>query len=210
MEIKILTSNSTLPVLNALIPAYEKSSGNTVTISADSAKAIVARIRSGESGGVTLIQQTGSPKDKELESDLELERALSTAAPTEARKAIEEFIIRHPDHARVPEARLAAAEAALTNQPPDLVFARAQLDSLDAEKESASGLAPSRIALARLRIADLSRDSATTITLARSILETYPADPAVADAALTLGRNLFETKDYNPARLVLEIGRAHV
>lgn len=55
MEIKILTSNSTLPVLNALIPAYEKSSGNTVTISADSAKAMVARIRGGETGDVLVL-----------------------------------------------------------------------------------------------------------------------------------------------------------
>jgi hypothetical protein len=62
MEIKILTSNSTLPVLNALIPAYEKSSGNTVAISADSAKAMVARIRGGETGDV-LVLGNGAVKE---------------------------------------------------------------------------------------------------------------------------------------------------
>ncbi len=62
MQIKILTSNSTLPVLNALIPAYEKSSGNTVTISADSAKAMVARIRGGETGDV-LVLGNGAVKE---------------------------------------------------------------------------------------------------------------------------------------------------
>lgn len=62
MEIKILTSNSTLPVLNALIPAYEKSSGNTVSISADSAKAMVARIRGGETGDV-LVLGNGAVKE---------------------------------------------------------------------------------------------------------------------------------------------------
>ena len=62
MPIKILTSNSTLPVLNALIPAYEKSSGNTVTISADSAKAMVARIRGGEIGDV-LVLGNGAVKE---------------------------------------------------------------------------------------------------------------------------------------------------
>lgn len=62
MPIKILTSNSTLPVLNALIPAYEKSSGNTVTISADSAKAMVARIRGGETGDV-LVLGNGAVKE---------------------------------------------------------------------------------------------------------------------------------------------------
>lgn len=62
MQIKILTSNSTLPVLNALIPAYEKSSGNTVAISADSAKAMVARIRGGETGDV-LVLGNGAVKE---------------------------------------------------------------------------------------------------------------------------------------------------
>jgi molybdate transport system substrate-binding protein len=66
MEIKILTSNSTLPVLNALIPAYEKSTGNTVAISADSAKGMVARIRAGESGDVIVL---GSGAVKELAED---------------------------------------------------------------------------------------------------------------------------------------------
>lgn len=63
MEIKILTSNSTRPVLDALIPAYEKNSGNTVTISADSAKAMVARIRGGETGDVLVL---GNAAVKEL------------------------------------------------------------------------------------------------------------------------------------------------
>jgi len=62
MQIKILTSNSTLPVLDTLIPVYEKSSGNTVTVSADSAKAMVARIRGGESGDV-LVLGNGAVKE---------------------------------------------------------------------------------------------------------------------------------------------------
>ena len=62
MQIKILTSNSTLPALDALIPVYEKSSGNTVTVSADSAKAMVARIRGGESGDV-LVLGNGAVKE---------------------------------------------------------------------------------------------------------------------------------------------------
>lgn len=63
MELKILTSNSTRPILDALIPAYQKSSGNTVTISGDSAKAMVARIRGGESGDALVL---GSGAVKEL------------------------------------------------------------------------------------------------------------------------------------------------
>ncbi len=164
----------------------------------------IARLRSGALPGITTIQQTGGAKDEQLESNLELERALSTSPPAEARKALEDFIAKHPAHLRTPEARLAAADAALTGPTPDLAAARAQLDALDGDPDSLTALPPAAIALARLRVADLSKDTAATITLARSILETHPADPAAADAALTLGRNLFETKDYNPARLVLE------
>ncbi|MBS1219632.1 MAG: hypothetical protein H6R21_2765 [Proteobacteria bacterium] len=63
MELKILTSNSTLPVLNALIPAYEQATGTKVTLSADSAKAMVTRIRGGETGDVIVL---GSGAVKEL------------------------------------------------------------------------------------------------------------------------------------------------
>lgn len=62
MELKILTSNSTRPVLDALIPAYTKATGNTVAISADSAKAMVARIRGGETGDV-LVLGNGAVKE---------------------------------------------------------------------------------------------------------------------------------------------------
>ncbi|MGE0558537.1 MAG: substrate-binding domain-containing protein [Burkholderiales bacterium] len=62
MKLKILTSNSTRTVLDALIPAYEKSSGNTVAIVADSAKAMVAKIKSGEAGDVVILG-TGAVKE---------------------------------------------------------------------------------------------------------------------------------------------------
>jgi|GEM_PF-2208098 len=62
IALKILTSNSTRPVLDALVPAYEKSSGNKVTLSADSAKAMVARIKGGESGDLVVLG-TGALQD---------------------------------------------------------------------------------------------------------------------------------------------------
>ncbi len=62
MDLKILTSNSTRTALDALIPDYEKSTGNTVSISADSAKAMVARIKTGESGDIVILG-TGAVKE---------------------------------------------------------------------------------------------------------------------------------------------------
>ncbi|MCX6868348.1 MAG: hypothetical protein NTV46_19515 [Verrucomicrobia bacterium] len=70
--------------------------------------------------------------------------------------------------------------------------------------EISSGLSTLRIALVRLRIHDLAKDSAAAITTAKSILELYPADPAAAEAAFILGRNLFQARSYNDARLVLQ------
>jgi TolA-binding protein len=179
--------------------ALPDSSGSAAHLNAG-----IARLRSGDLKGVTLVQQDGRPADAGLEADLMLERALATTPPTEARVAIEEFLTRHPDHVRAPEARLAAAEAALASSPPNLTFARSQLDILDAETEPSPISPAARIALARLRIADLAKDSVEAIRLAQSIITDHPAESAASEAALTLGRNLFETRDYNSARLVLE------
>ncbi len=63
LNLRILTSNSTLTVLEVLIPAYEKATGNRVSVSADSAKAMVAKIRGGESGDAIVL---GSGAVKEL------------------------------------------------------------------------------------------------------------------------------------------------
>jgi hypothetical protein len=163
--------------------------------------AAVVRLGSGETG---LIQQAGdTTEDRSLIADLKLERALVLSSPEERRAAIEEFLINHPAHPRVPEARLAAAEAALLSSPPDASFARAQLDTLDAMR--GDGPPPSaRALLARLRIADLTNDSPEVIAIAGGLLENHAEDPAAAEAALTLGRHLFQSGSYNDARLVFE------
>ncbi|MGL5017653.1 MAG: tetratricopeptide repeat protein [Luteolibacter sp.] len=164
-------------------------------------QAAIARLRSGDGTGVTLIQQSGTPSENGLDADLQLEKALSSTPPDAARTALTEFIARFPDHPRAAEARLAALEAALAISPPDIAFATAQLETLSAEPEES--LAP-RLALARLHLADAAKDSPAAIAAAQAILERYPADPVAAEAALTLGRHLFQSGSYNPARLVLE------
>jgi TolA-binding protein len=164
-------------------------------------QAAIARLRSENGTGVTLIQQSGTPAENGIDADLELEKALSSTPADATRAALTEFIARFPDHPRAAEARLAALEAALAISPPDIAFATAQLETLSAEPEES--LAP-RIALARLHLADAAKDSPAAIAAAQAILERYPADPVAAEAALTLGRNLFQSGSYNPARLVLE------
>ncbi|MES2439469.1 MAG: tetratricopeptide repeat protein [Verrucomicrobiota bacterium] len=188
------------------IQLFDEAAKNLAAPEARSARlqAAVARLRSGDPRTAILVQNQGTPQDKDLEADLELERALATTPPSAAKPAIEEFLNRFPDHPRAPEARLAAAEAAFAGPEPDLAFARAQLDALAASPEKAADLPAPRIALARLRIADLSKNSAATIAEAQAIIDTYPGDPAADEAALTLGRNLFQAGNYNSALLVLK------
>jgi TolA-binding protein len=142
--------------------------------------------------------------DPEIAADVRLERALSHADAAERITAIEEFLIANPQHARAPEARLAAAEAALAIAPPDLSLARAQLDTLAAGPEASAALDPSRLAMVRLRLADLGGDTEAAIAIARDIGTRFPDTPAAADAAFVLGRSLFRSEAYNEARLVLE------
>lgn len=62
LNLRILTSNSTLTVLDVLIPAYEKATGNKVSVAADSAKAMVAKIRAGEAGDA-IVLGTGAVRE---------------------------------------------------------------------------------------------------------------------------------------------------
>ena len=152
----------------------------------------------------TLIKSAGNPEDSALAADLELEQAL-VANPAEARgAALDGFLAKYPDHPRSAEARLAAAEAALSVPKPDLNAARARLDALASNPEKSNGVSPVRIALIRLRVEDLSNNPPAAIATAREILKQFPADPATAEVSLVLGRNLFQTRSYNDARLVLE------
>ncbi|MEI6655917.1 MAG: tetratricopeptide repeat protein [Verrucomicrobiota bacterium] len=171
---------------------------------ADAARlnAAIVRLHQGES--LPIATHESPAMSPGTLADLELEQALATTPPAVAKTALETFLTRHPEHTRCAEARLAAVEAALSTNPPDLFMARAQLDALGASQASIDAPSPARIALARLRSSDLSDDPKATIAAARAFLESFPNEPTAADAALVLGRNLFQSGDYNPARMTLE------
>ncbi len=155
-------------------------------------------------GAAAAAAAPGTAEDPAMEADMELERALSATPATRARVEIEAFLTKYPKHARVAEARLAAAEAALSTSPPDLSMAKAQLDTISAEPGALDSLPAARVALARLRLTDASGDPKATAAAARSFLEAYPDDASAAEVSLTLGRALFQTESYNDARLVLQ------
>lgn len=186
------------------VALFEEAASALNEAEANAARLNAAIVRITDPSGAKPILQTELPQDPALAADVQLERALALADPVAKRAAIEEFLTRHPEHPRAPEAREAAAEAALSGPTPDLSFARAQVDAIAAAPDSSSALPASRVALLRLRIDDLARDCSAAIATARSILEKHPGDPAASEAALILGRNLFQTRSYNDARLVLE------
>lgn len=136
-----------------------------------------------------------------LTVSLSLERALHTIkqSPEEAMPLLEKFIIDHPEHTRMGEARLAMAYCALKLQAPDLSMAKAQLDSIIATVVSAERLLATKILLAQAQ-----QDQATVIALSRSFLEQYPDSPAVAEMTLNFGMALYQNGDMSDARQVLQ------
>jgi tetratricopeptide (TPR) repeat protein len=150
------------------------------------------------------IQNLDPAAAKRLEADLALEKALSEDSPEKAKADLDTFLRENPNHPRTGEARLAIAEAALASSPPDTSLAQAQLDTLKASAEPPSARDETRLALARLRLLDLSGKSDETIAMAGEIAASYPDSPTASEAWLTLGKNLFRTGQYNEARLTLE------
>ena len=54
-ELKILTSNASRTVLDALAPAFERASGRRYAVEFDSAQAMLARIEKGETGDTVIL-----------------------------------------------------------------------------------------------------------------------------------------------------------
>lgn len=141
-----------------------------------------------------VIQSDSSP-------DLALSSALAKADPKLRLEELERFIKNNPQHQDLENARLAAAEACLSLPVPDVSLAQAQLDSLVAKPDQPES---SRIKWIRLRLADLTGDKLTSTALARGFVEAEPDTQRGRQAAFILGRTLFDSRNYNEARLVIE------
>ncbi len=153
---------------------------------------------------ITEEEENGANKPPRFKADLALERALLSETPDAAKSALDAFLTTYPNHPRSAEARLAIAEAALASTPPDLSLARAQLDTLEASNNPSPAAQSSRLALARLQISDLADEAEKTVASARELVKTFPDTPEASKALLILGNSLFQTGDYNEARLTLE------
>lgn len=158
----------------------------------------------GDPSAPITIQNVEPEMAEKIAIDLTLERALAADSPETAKSALDTFLKEHPEHPRSSEARLAIAEAALGSSPPDLSLARAQIDTLGASEVALPEQLAPRLAIARLRLLDLSGESEAAVALANVIIADFPGTHAASDAALTLGKNLFRSGNHNEARLALE------
>ena len=151
-----------------------------------------------------LIQNENLETAQKLSADLALEKALLSESPQAAKIALDDFLTNHPDHPRAAEARLAITEAALKSTPPDLSLARAQIDTLRAVSQPLPTDQTPRILLAELRLHDLSGNRKLTVELAKTIIAEYPESTAASEAGFIMGKSLFESGNYNEARIILE------
>ena len=163
----------------------------------------LARLRQDPTATI-LIQSEDPAIAVKLDADLALEKALLSPTAAEAKSALDAFLTAHPGHPRAAEARIAIIEAALAMIPPDLSLAKAQIDTLGTAVSKLPMDQRARLALVRLRLADLSHETEQAILLAKEIISAFPETPTAPEAALILGKTLFQSGQYNEARIVLE------
>lgn len=164
-----------------------------------------ALVRLDDTNRESLTVQHDDPSvAKQLNIELELEKALTLRDPEKSKLALDTFLTEKPDHPRAIEARITIIEAALNSTPPDLPLARAQLDTIRATQLPLTDNQPSRLAIAELRLANALDQTEQTITLAKQIIEKFPGTPHESEAMLILGKSLFRSGSYNQARLVFE------
>ncbi|MEM1082732.1 MAG: tetratricopeptide repeat protein [Verrucomicrobiota bacterium] len=164
--------------------------------------AATALLAGGNAGGFEEL--AGEVDSPELTSDLNLERGLFLTSERDpaAASTLRAFIATYPDHPRMAEARLHAALATLQDQPPDIDFAREQLAALSDEERDT--LPPGMLTMAEIRLHDRAGEWAEAADRAKRFLEGYADDPIRQLVLFEQGKALFQNKDYNDARLVME------
>jgi tetratricopeptide (TPR) repeat protein len=180
--------------------SFEKAASSLQSTARSNAQfnAGIAWLVAGDPDQVKRLQAHGTPK---LMASLQLEQALYAASqqPEMALPLLDRFIVDHPTHARLNEARLAMAFCALEQVPPAISKARALLDSLDEES-----LLAEHVLLAKIQLAIAANQNAECIALCREFLKSYPDSPQFANVTLALGTSLYQNGDLSDARQTLQ------
>lgn len=149
-------------------------------------------------------QIADSDENADLQTHLALERALylTSKRDPEALPALLSFIHQHPDHPRIPEARLHAALAALHTVPPDLEEATDQLEAITPDQRSQ--LPAAGLALAEIQVLGASESWDKAAARAAGFLQNHPDSPEYALILFERGRALFRNKDFTEAVITLK------
>ena len=180
--------------------AFEKAAEHLLSTARSNAQfnAGISWLLAGDTAHVQRLQEIGTPK---LKASLQLEQALYAAhqQPERGLSLLDRFIVDHPSHYRINEARLAMAFCALEQVPPSSSLARALLDTLKEETEFAE-----EILLAQITLATASQENTQAIALCRKFLNDYPESAQFANVTLSLGIALYQNGDLNDARQTLQ------
>lgn len=184
----------------AAAEAFEKAAQTLTAVSKTTARfnAGISYLLAGDFDELRRLQDESTPS---LRANLELEHALFSAKqqPQIALPLLDRFLVEHPKHPRILEARLAMAFCAMEQIPPQTSVARALLDTLKEEKNHAD-----QIVLANIQWFATTQNHTQTIALCQQFLESYPESPQIAKVTLLLGSALYQNGDLNDARQTLQ------
>jgi tetratricopeptide (TPR) repeat protein len=180
--------------------AFEKAAQALLPLAQNNAQfnAGISWLLAGDIGQWQRLLDAATPQ---LKASLQLEQALLAAQqqPERGLPMLDRFIIDHPNHYRIIEARLAMTFCALDQVPPSIALARTLLDSLAGQSEFSE-----EILLAQIQLATATRENSAAIGLSRKFLSTYPESPQLANVTLSLGIALYQNGDLNDARQTLQ------
>ena len=187
--------------------------------------AVLACLRAGDTARYTAARAAfddrfpRSPLAAEfpLEEGLSRAEVLSTPDPTERQAAagnLRAFLAEHPTHLRAAEARIALAELAFLQNPPDVATARSELDAPSLRRIANEPPGPvnsaelDRAAYLAVWLADApgpAHDPDQAIVLAKKFLEDRPDSPLAPETRMKLGEIYFAQGDNPDAQTQWEL-----
>lgn len=145
------------------------------------------------------------PGNQTLLGDLELAQAIIEArsGQSSADATLRHFLANYPDHPKIPEAHLLAAEIAFTQLPPNHKGAENELRQIST---SDSETAEDKARLSFFVLADDPQQNVTAIArAAQEFRQQYPQSPAQAEVRLKLGEVYFRQNDFPNAQTQFEL-----
>ncbi|WP_435894334.1 tetratricopeptide repeat protein [Oceaniferula spumae] len=181
---------------------YARQSASTDIASAASVNAGIMSLLA--SNLTTFEKINEANKNQKIRTSLMLERALwkCSQGDVTGRTDLEAFIIAHDNHPRENEARLALASACVDISPPDVILARAELETIAPRlTDAANQYTITRIGI---RAEELAGEWDAAAKIAESYINDFKDSPQIPGIMLKLGESLYHNEDFNKARRVFQ------